>query len=157
MVALPRGTLTLLCADIESSTSSYDSLAASTGPCSRSIGRCSPTRSKPITGVLSQYQETRPSPSSSGRPTRWRRRRWSNGASSVTSGRTASSCQVRIGLHTGEPTVVNETYVGLDIQRAARICAAGHGGQVLLSQSTYSLVRTRPPASVSLQIWVRID
>jgi predicted ATPase len=44
--------------------------------------------------------------------------------------------RVRIGLHTGEPVLTDEGYVGLDVHRGARICAAGHGGQVLLSQST---------------------
>src|SRR5262249_31084525 len=44
--------------------------------------------------------------------------------------------QVRIGLHTGEPTVTEEGYVGLDVHRAARIAAAGHGGQILVSQTT---------------------
>src|SRR5215218_7221507 len=48
--------------------------------------------------------------------------------------------RVRMGLHTGEPTVTGEGYVGLDVHRAARIAAAGHGGQVLLSQATRDLV-----------------
>jgi len=48
--------------------------------------------------------------------------------------------RVRIGLHTGEPTRSEEGYVGLDVHRAARIAAAGHGGQVLLSQVTADLV-----------------
>jgi predicted ATPase len=47
--------------------------------------------------------------------------------------------RVRMGLHTGEPLVVDEGYVGFDVHRAARIAAAGHGGQVLLSQSTVDL------------------
>src|SRR6185437_4476130 len=47
--------------------------------------------------------------------------------------------RVRIGLHTGEPTVTPDGYVGLDIHRAARIANAGHGGQVLLSQATRDL------------------
>src|SRR3954468_21732149 len=47
---------------------------------------------------------------------------------------------VRMGLHTGEPIVTDEGYVGLDVHRAARIAAAGHGGQVLLSQATRDLV-----------------
>ena len=45
-----------------------------------------------------------------------------------------------MGLHTGEPIVVNEEYAGMDVHRASRIAAAGHGGQTLLSQSTYALV-----------------
>jgi predicted ATPase len=48
--------------------------------------------------------------------------------------------RVRMGLHTGEPVVTNEGYVGIDVHRAARIAAAGHGGQVLLSQATRELV-----------------
>jgi predicted ATPase/class 3 adenylate cyclase len=47
---------------------------------------------------------------------------------------------VRMGLHTGEPSRVSEGYVGLDVHRAARIMGAAHGGQVLLSQTTYDLV-----------------
>ena len=47
---------------------------------------------------------------------------------------------VRMGLHTGEPLVTDEGYVGIDVHRAARIAAAGHGGQVLVSQSTRDLV-----------------
>jgi class 3 adenylate cyclase len=48
--------------------------------------------------------------------------------------------RVRIGVHTGEPTVTGEGYVGIDVHRAARIAGAGHGGQILVSQSTRDLV-----------------
>jgi DNA-binding NarL/FixJ family response regulator len=44
-----------------------------------------------------------------------------------------SDVRVRIGVHTGTATVSDGAYFGLDVHRAARICAAGHGGQVLLS------------------------
>jgi class 3 adenylate cyclase len=47
---------------------------------------------------------------------------------------------VRMGIHTGEPSVGEEGYLGLDVIRAARICSAGHGGQVLLSEATRALV-----------------
>jgi predicted ATPase/class 3 adenylate cyclase len=47
--------------------------------------------------------------------------------------------RVRMGLHTGEPLLADAGYVGYDVHRAARIAAAGHGGQVLLSQSTVDL------------------
>ena len=47
--------------------------------------------------------------------------------------------RVRMGLHTGEPSVEGSTYVGLDVHRVARISDAGHGGQVLLSERTYEL------------------
>jgi class 3 adenylate cyclase/streptogramin lyase len=48
--------------------------------------------------------------------------------------------RVRMGLHTGEPEVGDERYVGLGVHRAARIGAAAHGGQVLLSSATRELV-----------------
>ncbi len=47
---------------------------------------------------------------------------------------------LRIGVHTGEPQITDEGYVGLDVHRGARICAASHGGQVLLSQPTRDLI-----------------
>ena len=47
--------------------------------------------------------------------------------------------RVRMGVHTGEPIVTEEGYAGLDVHRAARIAAVGHGGQVLVSQSTREL------------------
>jgi predicted ATPase len=52
----------------------------------------------------------------------------------------ASPIRVRMGLHTGEPLLADEGYVGIDVHRAARIAAAGHGGQILVSQSTRELV-----------------
>jgi predicted ATPase len=48
--------------------------------------------------------------------------------------------RVRMGVHTGEPIATDEGYAGIDVHRAARICAAGHGGQVLVSQTTRDLV-----------------
>jgi predicted ATPase len=47
--------------------------------------------------------------------------------------------RVRMGLHTGEPLVTEEGYVGIDVHRAARIAAAGHGGQTVVSKTTYDL------------------
>jgi predicted ATPase len=52
----------------------------------------------------------------------------------------AGPVRVRMGLHTGTPRLTDEGYVGLDVHRGARIAAAGHGGQVLLSQTTRDLV-----------------
>jgi class 3 adenylate cyclase len=59
--------------------------------------------------------------------------------------------KVRMGLHTGEPTVGDEGYVGLDVVRAARICSAGHGGQILLSEATRALLGNDLPAGVELR------
>ncbi len=47
-----------------------------------------------------------------------------------------SPARVRIGLHTGTPALGEDGYVGVDVHRASRICAAGHGGQVLVSEAT---------------------
>jgi DNA-binding NarL/FixJ family response regulator/class 3 adenylate cyclase len=48
--------------------------------------------------------------------------------------------RVRIGVHTGEATPTGDQYVGLAVHRAARICDAGHGGQILVSETTRSLL-----------------
>jgi predicted ATPase/class 3 adenylate cyclase len=58
--------------------------------------------------------------------------------------------RVRMGLHTGEPQISALGYVGIDVHRAARIAAAGHGGQVLLSQTTYDLVERELPEDVTV-------
>ena len=59
--------------------------------------------------------------------------------------------QARFGIHTGEPLLGPTGYVGLDLPRAARICAAGHGGQVLISQSTRELVEAELPEGLELR------
>ena len=48
--------------------------------------------------------------------------------------------RVRIGMHTGEPQLSHDGYIGVDVHHAARIMSAAHGGQVLLSQTTRELV-----------------
>jgi ABC-type oligopeptide transport system substrate-binding subunit/class 3 adenylate cyclase len=58
--------------------------------------------------------------------------------------------RVRMGLHTGEPFVAQEGYVGMAVHRAARIGATGHGGQVLLSGTTTQLILDDLPDDVSL-------
>ena len=57
---------------------------------------------------------------------------------------------VRMGLHTGEPAVGSEGYLGLDVVRAARLCTAGKGGHVLLSDTTRALVGATLPEGVSI-------
>jgi class 3 adenylate cyclase len=59
--------------------------------------------------------------------------------------------RVRVGLHTGEATVRGVSYVGLDVHRAARICAAGHGGQVLVSSATRELIAHAVAPEVTLR------
>jgi predicted ATPase len=60
-------------------------------------------------------------------------------AAAVTAGLAFGPVQVRVGVHTGTPLVTDEGYVGVDVHRAARIAAAGHGGQVLVSAATAAL------------------
>ena len=58
--------------------------------------------------------------------------------------------KVRMGLHTGEPSVGEEGYLGLDVVRAARISAAGHGVQILVSETTRALLGNDLPEGVTL-------
>jgi class 3 adenylate cyclase len=58
--------------------------------------------------------------------------------------------RVRMGLHTGEPALGSEGYLGIDVVRAARLCTVGRGGQVLLSETTRALVGGTLPDGVSV-------
>ena len=58
--------------------------------------------------------------------------------------------RVRMGLHTGEPAVGEEGYLGVDVVRAARLSATGKGGQVLLSETTRALLGSSLPEGVSV-------
>src|SRR5213593_3613750 len=61
-------------------------------------------------------------------------------AADALTGLDAGPIRVRMGVHSGTPLVTEEGYVGVDVHRAARIAAAGHGGQVLVSAATAALV-----------------
>ena len=63
----------------------------------------------------------------------------------------STNLEARIGIHTGEPVSAEATLVGLDVHRAARICAAGHGGQILLSLTTHNLLRGEAPGGTLLR------
>jgi class 3 adenylate cyclase len=67
--------------------------------------------------------------------------RWPEGA----------SVRVRMGVHTGEPVVGGTNYVGLAVHRAARICAVGHGGQILVSSATRELLEDDLRSEVSFR------
>ena len=62
-----------------------------------------------------------------------------------------ASIRMRIGLHTGEPLSADLGYVGMVVHRAARICAVGHGGQIVVSRVTRDLVEDDLPPGVTLQ------
>jgi len=55
-----------------------------------------------------------------------------------------------MGLHTGEPQVGEHGYLGIDVVRAARICSAGNGGQILLSETTRALLGNTLPEGASM-------
>jgi class 3 adenylate cyclase len=59
-----------------------------------------------------------------------------------------SDVRVRIGVHTGRPTLTDDGYVGLAVHTVARICSAGHGGQILVSSRTRDAVATGMSAGV---------
>jgi predicted ATPase/class 3 adenylate cyclase len=59
--------------------------------------------------------------------------------------------RVRMGIHTGEPLRTEEGYVGMDVHRGARIAAAGHGGQVLVSQAARELIEDDLPEEFALR------
>jgi len=59
--------------------------------------------------------------------------------------------RIRIGIHTGEATLVGNEYLGLDVHRAARVASAGHGGQVLVSETTRVLVDHALPPGLTLK------
>jgi predicted ATPase/class 3 adenylate cyclase len=62
-----------------------------------------------------------------------------------------SDLSVRIGIHTGEGRLGADNYVGMDVHRASRIAAAGHGGQTILSTTTQALVGTELEDDLSLE------
>ena len=59
--------------------------------------------------------------------------------------------RVRMGIHTGEPVLAEDRYIGLDVHRAARICDAGHGGQVLISSTALALAGGDLPQGVTVR------
>ena len=59
--------------------------------------------------------------------------------------------RVRMGVHTGEPVVIDNDYVGIDVHRAARICSAAHGGQVVISSDTKALLNPKHLSGIDLE------
>jgi class 3 adenylate cyclase len=59
--------------------------------------------------------------------------------------------RVRIGLHRGDLTMTDGGYVGMAVHRAARICSAGHGGQIVVSDETRIAIEANAPAGIRLR------
>jgi class 3 adenylate cyclase len=56
--------------------------------------------------------------------------------------------RVRIGIHGGRPTLTDTGYVGLSVHTVARVCAVGHGGQIIVSEQARAAAESSPPAGV---------
>ena len=58
--------------------------------------------------------------------------------------------RLRMGLHSGRPTLTNSGYIGLSVHTVARVCAVGHGGQILLTQAARRAVGTGLPDGLEM-------
>jgi class 3 adenylate cyclase len=135
MAELPAGTITLLFADIERSTALLQQLGperygAALGEYRRLLRDAVATREGVEVGTegdgfFAAFPSARDALAA---------------ATAAQTDLARSALNVRMGLHTGEPLVVDGYYSGIDVHLAARIAAAGHGGQVLLSQTTLELL-----------------
>jgi class 3 adenylate cyclase len=56
--------------------------------------------------------------------------------------------RVRVGIHSGRPTLTDVGYIGLAVHTTARVCSAAHGGQIVVSTNTRAAVRTSAPAGI---------
>jgi len=151
MVGLPTGTVTLLFADIERSThllerlgdryadvlAEYQRLLRTT--CRERGGQEVDTSGDGYFAVFHRARDALLAAVAAQRDLKGRP--WPEGA----------RVGVRIALHTGEPLSRETGYVGMDVHRAARMCAAASGGQVLLSQTTRDLVAGDLPKGTSLR------
>jgi class 3 adenylate cyclase len=60
-------------------------------------------------------------------------------------------CRVRVGIHTGRPTLTDSGYVGLSVHTVARICAAAQGGQIVVSGESRAALKDAAPAGIKLR------
>jgi DNA-binding NarL/FixJ family response regulator/class 3 adenylate cyclase len=136
MATLPSGTVTLVCTDIEDSTSLVGRLGSAYAAVLEDHRRLVREAAEAAGGAMIDCRGdemmlvfTDPSQAVAGAIAAQR-------ALTAHSWPNDEQVAVRIGLHTGEPATEGSSYVGLDVHRVARISDAGHGGQVLLSERT---------------------
>jgi class 3 adenylate cyclase len=151
MRELPQGTVTFLFTDVESSTDLTRSLGqdyAAALSASRRMLREAIAEHEGVEvdtqgdGLFAAFERARDAVQASAAAQRAHPgHEWPEGA----------DLRVRMGLHTAEPHVWDEGYAGVGLTRAARICAAGHGGQVLLSRSTAGIVADEPFEGLGLR------
>jgi predicted ATPase/class 3 adenylate cyclase len=140
MRELPTGTITLLFADIERSTALLQEL----GP--ERYGAALAEFRRLMRDAMASQHGVEVDTQGDGFFVAFPSARQAvSGAEQAQAALTKCTFRVRMGLHTGEPLVVNGEYRGIDVHRAARIAAAGYGEQVLLSQSTRELLEPSVP------------
>jgi class 3 adenylate cyclase len=149
-VSLPAGTVTFLFTDIEGSTRLLHRLGEDYGRLvsqHRRVMRETATEAGgseiDVQGDAFFFGFTRARDAAAGAIATQRRlaaEEWPDGA----------EVKVRMGVHTGEPTLGEEGYLGLDVVRGARIAAAAHGGQILLSETTRALLPTQLPDGAAI-------
>ncbi|MGH9196627.1 MAG: adenylate/guanylate cyclase domain-containing protein, partial [Acidimicrobiia bacterium] len=149
-VALPVGTVTLLLTDAEGSTRLWESDPESVAPATRSHDRIVDDAIGRNGGVKPQEQGEGDSfVAAFSRPSDALAAALEIQQALVREG---SPIRLRMALHTGEVQLRNESnYIGVAINRTARIRATGHGGQILLSQVTHDLVADRLPTGVAFK------
>src|SRR3954470_10556438 len=138
MEGLPSGTVTLLFTDVEGSTLLVQALGAAY---QEALAEHRQILRDAVASYAGREVDCRPDEFLACFP------RASDGLAAAIAAQLALTAQdsplrVRMGLHTGEPELIGDAYIGIDVNRAARICSAGHGGQILVSQSTRDLVST---------------
>jgi class 3 adenylate cyclase len=135
---LPTGTVTFLFTDIEGSTRLLDELGGDAYAEALSTHRhVIRTACSTHEGVVVDTE------GDSFFVAFWTARDASMAALAIQKAHATGRVRVRIGVHTGTAAVTEAGYVGMDVHRAARIANAGHGGQIVLSASTRSLLEPR--------------
>jgi class 3 adenylate cyclase len=142
--SLPQGTVTFLFTDIEGSTA----LARKLGP---EYGALRSEHRRVLRGAFTQHAGHEIDTAGDGFFVVFERAGDAL-AAAVEAQRALAEApiRVRMGLHSAEPNLDDEGYTGVGVHRAERICAAGHGGQILLSNTTAGLVEDLGLAGISL-------
>lgn len=149
--SLPRGVVTFLFSDIEDSTgltrrlgSRYSRLLAEIRSLLRTAVRSSGGQVVDIRAD-ELFAVFKGAPDALGAAIAIQRsalsRAWTDG----------SQVRIRIGMHTGRPTLTDTGYVGLAVSTAARVCAAADGGHIVMSNPTREAVDASPPRGVAFQ------
>lgn len=137
--SLPRGTVTFLFTDIERSTEHARRLGAD-------FARLRATHHAAVRAAIAEYGGHEVDTAGDGFFVAFERAADAVAAAAAAqralheAETTDEPLRVRMGIHTAEPFVDDGAYLGVGVHRAARICAAGHGGQILLSNATAGIV-----------------